>query len=61
MRSPQRGQAGTSRSIPRFTSIEQFIVGREEIAALTKTGVIVHFSIGRIRTVRPRCPKRLAM
>ena len=37
----------------RFTSVEQFIVGRDDIAALTKTGVIVHFSIGLISTIRP--------
>ena len=37
----------------RFTSVEQFIVGRDDIAALTKTGVIIHFSIGLISTIRP--------
>ena len=37
----------------RFTSIEQFIVGRDDIAALTKAGVIIHFSIGLIATIRP--------
>lgn len=37
----------------RFTSVEQFIVGRDDIAALTRSGVIVHFSIGLIATLRP--------
>lgn len=42
----------------RFGSVEQFIVGRDDIAALTKTGVIVHFSIGLIATIRPVVPRR---
>ena len=42
----------------RFTSIEQFIVGRDDIAALTKTGVIIHFSLGLIATIRPIVPRR---
>ena len=37
----------------RFTRIEQFIVGRDDIAALTRTGVILHFSLGLISTIRP--------
>ena len=42
----------------RFTSVEQFIVGRDDIAALTKKGDIVHFSIGLIATIRPIVPRR---
>ena len=42
----------------RFNSIGQFIVGRDDIAALTKAGVILHFSIGLIRTLRPILPRR---
>jgi len=42
----------------RFVSIEQFIVGRDDIAALTKSGMIVHFSIGLISTIRPLAPRR---
>lgn len=42
----------------RFSSVEQFIVGRDDIAALTKSGVIVHFSIGLIATIRPVFPRR---
>lgn len=42
----------------RFTSIEQFVVGRDDLAALTKSGVIVHFSIGLIATIRPVTPRR---
>ena len=44
----------------RFTSMEQFIVGRDDIAALNKAGVIVHFSIGLISTLRPVAPRRRA-
>jgi hypothetical protein len=42
----------------RFTSVEQFIVGRDDIAALTKTGTIVHLSLGLIVTIRPIVPQR---
>jgi len=42
----------------RLNSIEQFIVGRDDIAALTKSGMIVHFSIGLISTIRPIVPRR---
>ncbi len=42
----------------RFTSIEQFIVGRDDIAALTRKGDIVHFSIGLITTIRPLAARR---
>ena len=42
----------------RFTSIEQFIVGRDDIAALTRTGVILHFSLGLIATIRPIVSRR---
>ena len=42
----------------RFTSVEQFIVGRDDIAALTRSGVIVHFSLGLITTIRPIPPRR---
>jgi hypothetical protein len=37
----------------RLTHFEQFIVGRDDIAALTKSGTIVHFSIGLISAIRP--------
>jgi hypothetical protein len=37
----------------RFTSIEQFIVGRDDIAALTKWGVIVHFCLGLVTQTEP--------
>jgi hypothetical protein len=42
----------------RFTSIEQFIVGRDDIAALTKGDRIVHFAIGLISTIRPLAQRR---
>lgn len=42
----------------RFTSIEQFIVGRDDLAALTRTGVIIHLSLGLIATLRPLAPRR---
>lgn len=42
----------------RFTNIEQFIVGRDDIAALTRKGTIVHFSIGLIATLRPLSVRR---
>ena len=42
----------------RFTSVAQFIVGRDDIAALTKTGMIVHFSLGLIVTIRPIVARR---
>ena len=42
----------------RLTSLEQFIVGREDIATLTKSGTIVHFSIGLISAIRPLTPRR---
>jgi hypothetical protein len=41
----------------RFSSVEQFIVGRDDIATLTRSGVIVHFSIGLISTLRPIVPR----
>ena len=37
----------------RFTSMEQMVVGRTEVAALTPSGVIVQLSIGLISTIRP--------
>ena len=37
----------------RLSSVEQFIVGRDDIAALTRTGTIVHYSLGLIVTIRP--------
>lgn len=42
----------------RFTHIEQFIVGRDDIATLTRTGVILHFSLGLIATIRPIVSRR---
>jgi hypothetical protein len=42
----------------RFTNVEQFTVGRDDIAALAKESTIVHFSIGRISTIRPMTPRR---
>jgi hypothetical protein len=36
----------------RFRNIEEFIVGRDDIAALTRAGTIIHFSIGLISTIR---------
>ena len=41
-----------------LTSVEQFIVGRDDIAVLTTSGVIVHFSIGLISTIRPIAQRR---
>ena len=37
----------------RMKSVEQFIVGRHDIATLTPKGTIVHLSIGLISTIRP--------
>jgi hypothetical protein len=37
----------------RMRSVEQFILGRHDIATLTRDGVIVHLSIGLISTIRP--------
>jgi len=42
----------------RFKSIEQFIVGRDDVAALTRNGDSVHFSIGLITTIRPLLVRR---
>lgn len=42
----------------RFTGIEQFIVGRDDIAALIRSGVIIHFSLGLISTIRPISSRR---
>jgi len=37
----------------RFTKVEQFIVGRSIIAALSRDGNVIHISIALISTVRP--------
>ena len=37
----------------RFTSMEQMVVGRSEVAALIPSGAIVQLSIGLISTIRP--------
>jgi hypothetical protein len=39
-------------------TIEQFIVGRDDIAALTRAGTIIHFSIGLISAIRPLGQRR---
>jgi hypothetical protein len=36
----------------RFRNIEEFIVGRDDIAALPRAGTIIPFSIGLISTIR---------
>lgn len=41
----------------RLTRIGQFIVGRDDIAVLTKSGTITHFSIGLIATLGPIAPR----
>lgn len=37
----------------RLTNIEQFIVGRHDVAILMKDETIAHLSIGLISTIRP--------
>ena len=37
----------------RFSNIEQFLVGRNTLAALTKTSDISHISLGLISTIGP--------
>jgi hypothetical protein len=37
----------------RFRNIEEFIVGRDDIAALRRNGTIMLISIGLISTLRP--------
>lgn len=37
----------------RFTKLEQFVVGRTAIGALTRKGTIVLVNLGLISTVRP--------
>lgn len=42
----------------RMKSVEQFIVGRHDVATLAPTGTIAHLSIGLISTIRPLPMKR---
>lgn len=42
----------------RFMGIEEFVVGRHDVAALTPSGVIVQVSIGLIATIRPLVSRR---
>jgi hypothetical protein len=44
----------------RFTNVEQFIVGRDDIAALTRSGAIIPVSLGLIVTIRPIVQRRRA-
>jgi len=41
-----------------FSSIEEFIAGRDDIAALIKSGDILHIGIGFIATIRPLGTRR---
>lgn len=42
----------------RLTRVEQFIVGRDDLASLTRSGTIVHFSLGLIVAIRPVAAQR---
>lgn len=42
----------------RCRSIEEFIVGRDDIAVLTRGGYIAHFSIGLIASLKPLAQRR---
>jgi len=42
----------------RLTRLGRFIVSRDDIATLTKSGTITYFSIGLIAAIRPITPRR---